>query len=271
MTKKLNEELNKMRNMMGLINESLTDVEDDVNFIYDKFFKEDVENINKTGYVTDDMFKEYEMDSSMLKSDLSIKCHELRPVKITINKKYPPSYPNNFFKFDEDLISISISHDAVNLTLTFDGDIYETAKFLHKNNPKFFMQEFSEEKIKGSIHHELVHWIDDTLNKKSVERSVHKYYDSLAKFNKKVSGETDKPNINFGYMERQAQIHNIKQIYNKHKDKWDELTFKELLMYSPPLYNTYNKLPDKIKPEWVKLIKRRMHREGLLGKKMTNK
>ena len=73
-------------------------------------------------------------------------------------------------------------------------------------------------------------------------------------------------------MERQGQIHNIKQLYNKHKDQWDKLTFKEMLELSPALDKVYYTMGDKnLRDKWVRLIKQRMYREGLLGKNMFDK
>ena len=73
-------------------------------------------------------------------------------------------------------------------------------------------------------------------------------------------------------MERQVQIHNIKQLYNKHKDRWDKLTFKEMLELSPALDTLYHAMGDKnLRDKWIRLIKQRMYREGLLGKNMFDK
>ena len=96
--KRLTEELNNIRAMMGLnenlITERLTDVEEDVDFIYDKFFKEDIDEIQRTGIVTTDMFKIHETDSNILKSNqareanLSTLKKFKKPVTIYINKKF---------------------------------------------------------------------------------------------------------------------------------------------------------------------------------------
>jgi hypothetical protein len=76
--------------------------------------------------------------------------------------------------------------------------------------------------------------------------------------------------INANKLEIQAQIHNVKQLYNKYENIWDELTFKDMLTYSPPLNKVYRDLPMKIKLDWIRNLKTRMHREGLLGKNMVN-
>jgi hypothetical protein len=76
--------------------------------------------------------------------------------------------------------------------------------------------------------------------------------------------------INAHPLEIQAQIHNIKQLHNKYSDQWDTLSFEDMLHMSPSLTSTYRSLPYGLKIKWVKNIKMRMFREGLLGKRMFN-
>jgi hypothetical protein len=71
-------------------------------------------------------------------------------------------------------------------------------------------------------------------------------------------------------MEIQAQIHNVKQLYKKYKDIWDDLTFDNMLDLSPLLSSINNNFSGDIKTTWRKNLKIRMHREGLLGKNMVN-
>jgi hypothetical protein len=279
---KLNEELNKVRIMMGLnenlITERLTDVEEDVDFIYDKFFKEDIDEVQRTGIVTTDMFKTHEMDSNMLKSNEAREANIMTlkkfktPVTIFINKRFSHNI-DNFYSFKDNIISIGISRGAVEYALDdHGGDIQKAADGLPLKLKVTFKQQFTEEKIKGSIHHELAHWIDETFNKNSVSRAVDRY-NMLAQKKKrqKNAAEGSGTDINFEYIERQGQIHNIKQLYNKHKEQWDKLTFKEMLELSPALDTIYYILGDKnLRDKWVRLIKQRMYREGLLGKNMLD-
>ena len=65
-------------------------------------------------------------------------------------------------------------------------------------------------------------------------------------------------------------IHNIKQLFNKHKNIWNEISFQDMLEMSPALSNINNKLTGEIRLKWRKELKLRMNREGLLGKNMTN-
>lgn len=281
--KRLTEELNKVRIMMGLnenlITERLTDVEEDVDFIYDKFFKEDIDEVQRTGIVTTDMFKIHETDSNILKSNqareanLSTLKKFKKPVTIYINKKFSHGF-DNFYNYKDNIISIGISRGALEYALDdHRGDIQKAADGLPLKLKVTFKQQFTEEKIKGSIHHELAHWIDQTFNNDAVSRSVNRYNLMVHKKKRhKNAPEGSGTDINFEYMERQGQIHNIKQLYNKHKDRWDKLTFKEMLELSPALDTVYHTMGDKnLRDKWIRLIKQRMYREGLLGKNMFDK
>lgn len=263
----------------NLITERLTDVEEDVDFIYDKFFKEDIDEIQRTGIVTTDMFKIHETDSNILKSkvareaNLSTLKKFKKPITIYINKKFSHGF-DNFYNYKDNIISIGISRDALEYALDHHrGDIQKAADGLPLKLKVTFKQQFTEEKIKGSIHHELAHWIDQTFNNDAVSRSVNRYNLMVNKKKRhKNAPEGSGTDINFEYMERQGQIHNIKQLYNKHKDRWDKLTFKGMLELSPALDKVYYTMGDKnLRDKWVRLIKQRMYREGLLGKNMFDK
>ncbi len=71
-------------------------------------------------------------------------------------------------------------------------------------------------------------------------------------------------------VEIQGQIHNVKQLYNKYMDIWDDLSFMDMIGMSPPLIGIYNELNFEQKKTWTRDLKTRMFRENLLGKKMIN-
>jgi hypothetical protein len=80
----------------NLLSEKLTDVDTDVDLLYDKYFKNDIDTIEKTGLITRDMFEQFEIDTSILTSPDSIKSHELNPCVIKINpglNYYNPKRP----------------------------------------------------------------------------------------------------------------------------------------------------------------------------------
>lgn len=234
----------------SLLNEKVMDVNDDVDFIYDTYFKNDIDEINKTGFIRRDMFKRYNTNTDILSNELSLKVNEINPCKIQIN------HGNNFYNPFEQLLSMSINFDAIKFALEYNGDINKAKKGLTINMGKSFIKEFSEEKIKGTIHHELVHWIDDTIHNQHIKKHLSK--------SKKTKY------INAHHLELQAQIHNIIQLKRKHEDLWDLLSFDELISMSPTLSLVYRQLPIEERNIWIKKLKRRMYREGLLGQEMYN-
>lgn len=243
------------------LNERLTDIDDDVNMLYDIYFKDAVDEFDKTKKVTTELFKKRKADTSILKSEESVKAHELNPCVIGVNEG------GNYYDPNNNYISISANLNAANFILKNDGDLARTQSMMDPEEAVKIAKEFTEERIKGSIHHELVHWIDDTMNKGHIKRLLDK---RVAQSSAGEPVKYGKKEINAHYMERQAQIHNIKQLHNKYESTWDTLSFKDMIDLSPALMHIYASLPYDLKMKWVKDIKMRMFREGLLGKKMFN-
>jgi len=236
----------------SILTEKVMDVIYDVDYIYDTYFRKDINEINETGFIRRDMFKEYISTTEIFTDELSLKANEINPCKIKIN------YGHNYYKPSEQLISISINFNALNFALDYNGNINQAKKGLSHSIGESFIREFSEEKIKGSIHHELAHWLDDTLHNKHIEKFLNNPKPKSIK------------HIDAHHLEIQAQIHNIIQLKLKNEDLWDTLSFDDLIHKSPTLSTIYDKLPDNERNNWIKNLKRRMYREGLLGKKMFN-
>lgn len=240
----------------SLLNEKLTNIDDDVNMLYVKYFEYDVNELERTGVIRNDMFLKTETNTVILKSDDCIAANKLNSCIIYINTG------TNYYKPSSNVISISINHNALN----YVKDEGENFKFaidsLPNSQKEMLSHEFSEERIKGSIHHELVHWIDDTLHNRHIAKRLDKALELKTR-------DIGKLPVNATKMEIQAQIHNVKQLHNKYSNIWDSLSFDDLLRYSPPLLTIYKTLTGDIKTKWIMDLKKRMHREGLLGKNMV--
>jgi len=243
-----------------ILKDRLMHVDDDVDFLYNKYFKNDVDEIKITGTLTRNMFQKYNLDTNELISPLSKKANNLNPCVILVNSG------NNYYNPKSKIISISINNQAVDYCIAnFNGNLelaknYLNDKYLSSN----FENEFTEQKIKGSIHHELAHWIDDTLHNKHIFNRIEKANERGVSLNKKGLP------INADKMELQAQIHNIHQIKRNYFDSWDYLTFDNLLLISPTLNSVNNELRGDVKKRWKINLLKRMHREGLLGKNMIS-
>lgn len=243
----------------SILSEKLTNVDIDVDMLYDKYFNSAIETIEKTGVVNSDLFKQFETDTSILISKDSIKCHELNPCVIKINPG------TNFYNPIHKIIGIGYAKNAYDFVMNNgDGNIKNSLPYLRdESQQKILIKEFTEERIKGSIHHELAHWIDDTLNNKHIEARVNK---AREKNTTSLGGIP----VDATRMEIQGQIHNVKQLYNKYKDIWNDISFQDMLYMSPSLTSVNNKFSGERKAKWRKELKLRMNREGLLGKNMVN-
>lgn len=239
-----------------LIVEKLTDVESDVDLIYDLFFKKDIEQIEKTGIVTETMFKPSESDTSILKSVESIKGHQIAPCEIIINR-----YINGYDPINK-TIYISFHLGALRYALEDDGDIKRAAESMGDESNSF-LREFTKEKVKGSIHHELAHWLDDTFHSGHIKKRIEK---QLSIGTRNLGGRP----VNAEKFEIQAQIHNIKQLHNSYKQDWDNMTFNQMVTLSPSLNLIYRSLSGDDLKRWKRDLKTRMSREGLLGSKMRD-
>jgi hypothetical protein len=243
----------------GLLTEKLAEVDYDVDLLYDRFFKEDIDYITRTGYVNSGLFKTNETNTVILKTPESINVNKTNGCIIVVN-----NLKGNFYKPNARTIGISINQDAVNFVIDeFKGDLQAAINYLHEPNRSSLRNEFKEERIKGSIHHELVHWIDDSMNNQHIKKRLDK---ALELGTRNIGGV----HVNSTKMEIQGQIHNIKQLHNKFKDVWDDMSFTELVNNSPSLSLVSRQLSGYIKIKWVKDLKTRMYREGLLGKNMIN-
>jgi hypothetical protein len=243
----------------NLLSEKLTEVDSDVDLLYDKYFKSDIETIERTGVVTKSMFEQFETDTSILTSPDSIKCHELNPCVIHINPGH------NYYSPNKAIIGIGYFKGAYDFIMGYGGGNIKSALDYLSNEKqvKTLIKEFTEIRLKGSIHHELAHWIDDTLNNRHLKARVNK---AMERNTRDFGGIP----VDATRMEIQAQIHNIKQAYNKNKDVWDELSFQDVLDLLPSLSSVNNKFTGETKAKWRKELKLRMNREGLLGKNMKN-
>lgn len=251
--------MNLKEHIRKVLNEVLTLVDDDVELLYDMFFKKDIEEIRETGIVRYDMFSWDTIDTSILQTRDAIKANEMNPCDIIINNGlngYQPSTQKIF---------ISINDRAKNIVLGYGhGNIEIATQQLPKEQQRiYFPREFTPEKIKGSIHHELAHWIDDTFNKGHILKRLNKQAELGVRNSKNIL-------VNMTKTEIQGQIHNVKQLYNKYKEIWDDLSFMDMIEMSPPLIGIYNELNFEQKKTWIRDLKTRMFRENLLGKKMIN-
>jgi hypothetical protein len=245
-----------------MLTERLMNIDEDVEILYDAYFKKDIEKLRSPGTLPTNLFKYSEIDTSYLTTPLAKKAHKENPCKIKINKG------SNHYSPLESIISISVSLDAYWFTINeHDGSLRKAYKYLSKNIPtqaKNFINEFNPSKIKGSIHHELTHWIDDTLHNKHIKKRAIISTETGTDMTKKGLP------INADKLEIEGQIHNIYQLKKEFSQIWDNLSFDDLIKLSTTLSVVNKELKGDINKQWRKNLKKRMWREGLFGKNMAN-
>lgn len=239
------------------INEKLTDVDIDVDMIYDKYFSSFIKFVEDNNKINNNLIIKDSFSSAILKSPICKEAHLLNPINLYINTK--KNSINNYYDPFANEIRISLHFDAIEYALGFDN-LTDATDDLDYNRAKTFSKTFKESSIKGSIHHELVHWIDDTMNNKHI----------LSKLDKANKANIRIKNINFSDFEIQSQIHNIAQLKKKHLEDWDILSFDDMIDLSPALNRASVSTNDyEAKKIWISKLKKRMFREGLLGKRMN--
>lgn len=256
----LNESKNNIKEVLreDLITEAIFNIDDDVDLIYDTFFKDDLEQLLTTRKLSKGMFYPTITDTRLLSNPLSVEANEKNPCRIFINSRDN----GNMYNPNTNVISITVSKSAIEFIRDNNNSLDEALDKLDDYYMDRFKSDLSEEKIKGSIHHELAHWLDDTFHNRKVKRAIDKF---IAK-GKKV-GKNNIP-IDSDKLEIQAQIHNIHQLKRKYSEIWDDLNFFEMMKKSITLRVVFDMLPLKDRVRWVRDLKTRMYREGLLGKKM---
>lgn len=186
--------------------------------------------------------------SSNLSSPACRAAHQINPVEIfsgVVNggNRYEPKNKK---------ILVGIPGGAYLGLLSYD--------FIPKYQIKKFHSEFTELRIKSTIVHELVHWVDDSINNlhmtKFIEKEPGKFYEYLKK------GKID---VNLGPVEINAvvnQINIIKGMFSQ--EQWDNLSWDKMIRLHPHLIG----MDDSFGRSWRILVKKRMARENILGKNM---
>jgi len=124
----------------SLITEVLTNVDGDVNLIYDKFFKKDIDEIDRTGFVTKNMFKIDEWNTYMLKTPISLEANKKNACTIIINEEM-----GNFYSPRPRVIGFGINRNALDYVINyFNGDVNKASL---TQPEEILISEFTEEKM----------------------------------------------------------------------------------------------------------------------------
>lgn len=257
--------------LQKFLNERTFDIDNDVDYLYNEFFEiiGTWQKKNKRHAIQEFLRNHYfevaSFDSSDLKSKECKLAHELNPVKIYL--KYD-SKTGSFYSPTKSKIHISIPPSAMFLIL--DKDIKELEGFFSTIRQKErFWNEFSEHKLKGSIYHELSHWLNDTLHNFNITKIMKKAVDSPSH-----AGELMKfgaSSVSLSNMELDAQIHAMKELKKKYALIWDNLDLFDVAILNSSFHSIFStavQAGEKDYKKYFKSLIKRLNRENLLGKNM---
>lgn len=261
--------MSKFNHTLLLILEKTFDIQEDVDFIWDKGFKKLVNLYKKSPekYIT--LMRKYEgyvwkqIDSGKLESENARKAHKQNPIKININLS-----GSNNYDFERREINLSINHQAVE---ALGGRGFDNSEMVEEY--PFILNEFSPEAIKSVISHEIAHWLDETLHDEAASKMASKYF--YGRKNSKDSPTIPKDTIAFyhtGQHELVANVETIKTIKNiTDEGKWESMNFEDILDLKPNLklhIRTARQLGPEGFREYLRRLYTRLNREGILGKNM---
>lgn len=256
------------------LNEKLLEIDDDVDRIYEAYFKEIIDGLNNKEFNTVKDFKQA-IKRNIVKVSLDTLIKEgiiQSPELIELNDKHK----GVLFEFNSDRtngglyspklrrVSISMYVEPISLLIQNDYDLDAVSDIIGKNRIGTFVNEYSPKKIKGTIHHEIAHLYDDVMHNKNID----KWISNRQKFNSTYDRHINPVNVT--PFEIEGVMHTIKQ-FKKNTDDWDELSFNDLFDIVPSLYgirHEYFPGRPEIWEKWKKLVLKRMARENLLGDSM---
>ena len=190
---------NNMKTFKEYLLEKTFSLQKDIDRIYNKYFKQNIKDIlsGKLKYDINDnrdiTFGQF-YTSELVSKDAK-RGHELNPVRIRVGI----FSDGNYYQPEKDYIQLSLHKEATYFYMKVEGD-EEQLKPVLKNKYNVFMNEFSPLKVKGTISHELAHWLNDTLHNRNISNSKDKIQ-KLQIANK----------IDSSFIELDSQVHALKE------------------------------------------------------------
>lgn len=253
------------------LNEKLLEIDDDVDRIYDKYFKDIIDKINNKEYENRKQFLNHiERMKDKVTLDTLIKEGIIQsPEMITLNEKHKGVMftfnhrdKGGFYNPSKRTVDVSIDKMFARVLINSDYNIDNIVELTGNLESKSYLENMlTAKRIKGTIHHEIAHLYDDVNHHKHIgkwlsDRAINKH------------DEIDQP-LNLSSFEIEGIIHTISQ-FKKDMDNWDSLTFDEVISQVPSLMGIKDEYKNKQSSwkKWKKLVLKRMAREGLLGDNM---
>ncbi len=253
------------------LNEKTFDIDDDVNYLYNEFYeiigtwqkknaKHKIQKFLRKNRSKIGLFSSEELISKPIEV-----AHELNPIDIYL-KYY--SKGGSVYVPHKNLIETSIPTPAMELILTKDIETLDEFFPTDKQEERFW-NDFSEQKLKGTIYHELSHWLNDTLHNFNITKTFTKASKDPSRVGELIKFGAS--SVSLSNMELDAQIHAIKELKRRFDHVWDDLSFFDFATLNSSFHTVFTtavKAGEKEYKKYFKSLVKRLNRENLLGKNM---
>lgn len=251
------------------LNEKYFDINREVDWVYTRFYKKFINKFEKEGVV----------DTSLLPSK-TLNGNDLIEYSKNQDVKDADDAVSLFtisFGIDKDNAYIPHSRQPVgDITFGIPRQVLDlmnnSANRLGMANQQrtFLENELTAERLKGTIHHELSHWMSDALRNRNIKQRLDKAQQTSSPLKAMNKGK-DRTHQFLTDYELDAQLHAIVQYRRKNKAKWDKLSFNDAMNLMPFYFPITSRLSTRELAEWKRYMLKRLAREGILGKRMKYK
>lgn len=264
------------------LNEALFNTKEIVNFIYNDYFKQYQDILIK--YITSGKplkqefpkmpAKQYSPQQLFynIKDPVFHKALTINPVHIYCGAFKTGSYYN---PIDQAIyISFNISIYNILRTQADSNTFDELADMLDKRMIPNFKTELNGTGMQHTIAHEISHWLDDTYNSGHLKKMVSsvKLLGTRNQKDKLLNrGEVDTYLTDY---EINAIVHGVAAIkdFQNDQEMWDSMTWRDLLDIDSSIRSSFidiRNIGEEHGKDFIKKLYTRLHREGLLGKRMN--
>lgn len=254
-----------MLSYIQLLQEKTYNIDEDVDYVYEKSgFDSLVNAVESKNLELLLLFKKslntpFSMSSSELKTEDAKQAHKLNPITIWFG-----SYANygNYYHPSKNFIQFEPNLNVIDLYLRYGFDIHDV---IPDTQLERFKKELTKTSLKGTIYHELTHWIDDSLHGGFLRKKTLKAFETKNK--KYLIGK--KEDVNKTDFEVNSQIHAIKQIKRDYDNEYEYLGWGDLFKIKSSLMSNFSGFKDESSyNKFINSLYSRLHREGLLTKKL---
>jgi hypothetical protein len=199
--------------------------------------------------------------SADLVSDDAQRAHAVNPVEILVGM----TKHGSFYMPKERTISISLNAEAVSVMrmhgyATDARSIAAMERMVGAGKVAQFWNEFSAASLRGTIAHELSHWMDDSLHGRHIARKSLRAMERGTPVDPRYAQMSQSP------IELNAQVHAVRDMRDKLGDAFEDLTWRDLLVRKPSLaFNLVRVGSEAAYQDVMRRFVQRLHREGLLA------